>query len=98
MLLLLLSLLLLEPYCLFFFQAVFLPQSGYDKDTILEKGIEKDIEDIEFVNHINGFVKEDEALGNLSTLCYHLLRLTNDIMYSYCGLYRNKCRATKHPS
>lgn len=82
-----------------FFQAVFLPQAGYDKDTILEKGIEKDIEDIEFVNHINGFVKEDEALGNkLYTLWYHLLRLTTDIIYSYCGLYRNKCRATKHPS
>eukprot|EP01040_Poterioochromonas_malhamensis_P007761 gene7761-8394_t len=46
-------------------KAVFLPQAGYDKDTILEKGIEKDIEDIEFVNHINGFVKEDEALATV---------------------------------
>lgn len=39
-------------------RAVFSPQAKYDKDLVLEKGIEKEIDDIQFLHHINGFVKD----------------------------------------
>jgi hypothetical protein len=46
-------------------QAVFIPHTAsFDKDQVIEKALEKDINDINFTDHVNG-LSVDETVGKL---------------------------------